>query len=106
MLATARPDIVSDHIDLLLKIGLGQLGKSDYVLAKYTCIALRRIGGSQKKVKGALTDHTVRLPMDNPVFERLRVAVESTTVDQEWSVAIAESHRGAIPFIDVRTCND
>lgn len=27
MLAAAKPEIVSEHIDLLLKIGLGQLGK-------------------------------------------------------------------------------
>jgi condensin complex subunit 1 len=105
MLAAAKPEIVSEHIDVLMKIGLGQLGKvrwrdsmfggaysyandrplqSDFVLAKYSCIALRRIGGSQKKVKGALSDTSVRLPMDNPVFERLKEIVEKTTVDQEW----------------------
>lgn len=54
------------------------------MLAKYSCIALRRLGGNQKKVKGALSDTTVRLPMDNPVFERLKDIVEKTTVDQEW----------------------
>ena len=103
MLATAKPETVSEHIDLLLKIGLGQLGKvcimhllksrfpvsefslqSDYVLAKYSCIALRRIGGNQKKVKGALSDNSMRLSMDNPVFERLREAVENTSADPEW----------------------
>lgn len=55
------------------------------MLAKYSCIALRRLGGNQKKVKGALSDTTVRLPMDNPVFERLKDIVEkTTTIDQEW----------------------
>lgn len=54
------------------------------MLAKYSCIALRRLGGNQKKVKGALSDTTVRLPMDNPVFERLKDIVEKTTVDLEW----------------------
>lgn len=54
------------------------------MLAKYSCIALRRLGGNQKKVKGALSDTTVRLPMDNPVFERLKDIVEKTTDDQEW----------------------
>lgn len=110
MLATAKPEIVSEHIDSLLRIGLGVLGKvslpkyyfelhalvcstlddchlctqSDYVLAKYTCIALRRIGGSQKKVKGSLNSNTTRLPMDNPVFERLKEAVQNVSEDPEW----------------------
>ena len=58
--------------------------QSDLVLAKYSCIALRRLGGNQKKVKGALSDATVRLPMDNPVFERLKDIIEKITDDQEW----------------------
>lgn len=103
MLAAAKPEMISEHIDLLLKVGLGPRGKvsysqitfwtcvsmivcvqSDLVLAKYSCIALRRLGGNQKKIKGALSDTTVRLSMDNPVFERVKDIIEKTTDDQEW----------------------
>ncbi|KAG9286748.1 hypothetical protein G9A89_012298 [Geosiphon pyriformis] len=52
MLAKAKMEIVSEKIDLLLKIGLGPLGKADLVLARYTCIALQRLAGSKTKVKG------------------------------------------------------
>lgn len=80
MFAQTKPEVVADHVETLLKIGLGPLGRvrssrlllslfrednadyplllrfrlqADLVLAKYTCIALGRVGGSVKKVKGA-----------------------------------------------------
>jgi condensin complex subunit 1 len=68
MLAIAKREVVTERVDSLLKIGLGPLGmvsdlsvmrdarahgQNDLVLARYTCIALQRLGGSAKKVKGA-----------------------------------------------------
>lgn len=67
MLALAKREVVTERVDSLLKIGLGPLGmvgrdvpyhepradtQNDLVLARYTCIALQRLGGSAKKVKG------------------------------------------------------
>lgn len=75
MLATARSEIISEQIDVLLRVGLGPLGARDVVLAKYTCVALQRLGGSVKKVKGALSDESVRYPMTHPMFARLRAAI-------------------------------
>lgn len=49
MLALADPDIVAREVDTLLKIGLGQFGKTDLELARYTCIALQRLNIKQKK---------------------------------------------------------
>ncbi|GAC94074.1 condensin complex subunit [Pseudozyma hubeiensis SY62] len=76
MLATARREIISEHVDTLLRVGLGPLGARDVVLAKYTCVALQRLGGSVKKVKGALSDESVRYPMTHPLFGRLRAAIQ------------------------------
>ncbi|SPO25585.1 related to YCS4 - subunit of condensin protein complex [Ustilago trichophora] len=76
MLATARREIISEQIDVLLRVGLGPLGARDVVLAKYTCVALQRLGGSVKKVKGALSDESVRYPMTHPLFGRLRAAIQ------------------------------
>ncbi|CAG8435255.1 1824_t:CDS:10 [Scutellospora calospora] len=53
MFAKAKMEIVQEKTDLLLKIGLGPLGKADLSLAKYTCIALQRLGGNSSKVKVA-----------------------------------------------------
>ncbi|KAK4689085.1 condensin complex subunit 1, partial [Tremellales sp. Uapishka_1] len=52
MLALAKREVVTERVDSLLKIGLGPLGMNDLVLARYTCIALQRLSGSVKKVKG------------------------------------------------------
>jgi condensin complex subunit 1 len=49
MLALADPDIVAREVDTLLRIGLGEFGKMDLDLARYTCIALQRLHIKQKK---------------------------------------------------------
>ncbi|KAG0140938.1 hypothetical protein CROQUDRAFT_664491 [Cronartium quercuum f. sp. fusiforme G11] len=89
MLAAPRPKVVSENLDKLIAIGLGPIGKNDLVLAKYSCMALTRIGGSAKKVKGSLVDRNIRLPMDNPVFIRLAEVIELETRSKEW-FAMAE----------------
>jgi condensin complex subunit 1 len=52
MLALAEPDVVIKELELILRIGLGPLGKADLGLAKYTCIALRHISPVGRKAKG------------------------------------------------------
>jgi condensin complex subunit 1 len=69
MLALAKRSVVTDRVDTLLKVGLGPLGKvgkfrhliisqvdqfiqADLTLARYTCVALQRLNGSAKKIKG------------------------------------------------------
>ncbi|KAJ1671396.1 condensin complex non-SMC subunit Cnd1, partial [Spiromyces aspiralis] len=47
MLAKAQPTVVTDDIDLYLRVGLGPHGHEDLLLAKYTCQALQSlVGGS------------------------------------------------------------
>ncbi|TYJ51842.1 hypothetical protein B9479_007560 [Cryptococcus floricola] len=82
MLALAKREVVTERVESLLKIGLGSLGMHDLVLARYSCIALQRLGGSVKKVKGSLTDKTMRLPMDNPIFIKLRDIIEHSPKSQ------------------------
>ncbi|KAH9018706.1 non-SMC mitotic condensation complex subunit 1-domain-containing protein [Lactarius pseudohatsudake] len=89
MLALARRSVVQDRVDVLLKIGLGPMGKADLILAKYTCVALQRLNGSVKKVKGSLLDKSVRLDMDSPVFRKLQEAIEHPCRSREW-FALAE----------------
>ncbi|KAG1748403.1 non-SMC mitotic condensation complex subunit 1 [Suillus paluster] len=75
MLALSKRTIVSEKVDTLLKIGLGPFGKADLTLARYTCLALRRLNGSAKKVKGSLLDKTLRMEMENPIFRKLQDAI-------------------------------
>lgn len=76
MLAVSKKEIVSDRLDLLLSIGLGPIGSRDIVLMKYTCVALSRVSGSVKKVKGALSDESIRYPMNHPMFSKLRACIQ------------------------------
>ncbi|OAV87380.1 hypothetical protein PTTG_05731 [Puccinia triticina 1-1 BBBD Race 1] len=89
MLAAPRPSVVADHLDKLVAVGLGAMGKGDLVLARYSCIALSRLGGSAKKVKGSLIDRNIRLPLDNPVFRKLADIIQTPTRSKEW-FAMAE----------------
>lgn len=49
MLALADSEIVAREVDTLLRIGLGQFGRTDLELARYTCIALQRLHVKQRK---------------------------------------------------------
>lgn len=83
--------------------------QADLVLAKYTCIALNRVSGTVKKVKGlfpllswrvmtrsdsqitplrpgSLDDISVRFAMDSPVFTRLQETILHPSVRKEWFV--------------------
>ncbi|KAG8973254.1 Condensin complex subunit [Tulasnella sp. 425] len=84
MIALAKPEVVSERLETLLKVGLGRFGKADLVLARYTCIALQRLGGSTKKVKGSLTDKSIRFPMEHPLFRKLQDAIEHPSHSMDW----------------------
>ncbi|KAL6299950.1 non-SMC mitotic condensation complex subunit 1-domain-containing protein [Sparassis latifolia] len=84
MLALAKRSVVADHVETLVKVGLGSKGKADLTLARYTCVALQRLNGSAKKVKGSLMDKSLRLDMENPLFRKLQDAVEHPCRSKEW----------------------
>ncbi|KAF8556860.1 hypothetical protein OG21DRAFT_1506074 [Imleria badia] len=86
MFALAKRSVVSEKVDILLRVGLGPLGKvaSDLTLARYTCVALQRLNGSAKKVKGSLLNKTLRMEMENPVFKKLQDAIKHPCRSKEW----------------------
>ncbi|KAF9479751.1 hypothetical protein BDN70DRAFT_833871 [Pholiota conissans] len=84
MLALSKRSILTDKVEVMLKVGLGPLGKADPTLARYTCIALQRLNGSAKKVKGSLVDKTQRIEMDNVIFRKLQSAILHPTRTKEW----------------------
>lgn len=51
---------------------------------RYSCIALQRLGGSAKKVKGSLKDDTVRYSMDHPIFVVLAKMIQKPTRNLDW----------------------
>lgn len=93
MLALADPEVVVKETEAMLRIGLGSLGRSDLVLAKYTCIALRRMApGRQAKSKDS---GVAKLSNDHPVLVKLAAMTEIASDSKEW-YGVAEQAIGAI----------
>lgn len=51
MIAEAKSNIVSDNLDVLVKIGLGPRAKDDLLLARDTCRMLLKIKQNSKDVE-------------------------------------------------------
>ncbi|KAL1962794.1 hypothetical protein VTN77DRAFT_9163 [Rasamsonia byssochlamydoides] len=93
MLALADPEVVVKETEAMLRIGLGSLGRSDLVLARYTCIALRRMApGRQAKSQDS---GVAKLSNDHPVLVKLAAMIEIATDSKEW-YGVAEQAIGAI----------
>ncbi|KAI9500685.1 non-SMC mitotic condensation complex subunit 1-domain-containing protein [Coemansia spiralis] len=95
MLAQANRSIVTDDIDLYLRIGLGKYGHEDLTIAKYTCMILQCLGAAKSKKPGAIAgidgEEIRRLSMDNPIFEGLRGILEEPRRDPEWFPAAEQA---------------
>lgn len=93
MLALADPEVVVKEIEAMLRIGLGGFGRSDLVLAKYTCIALRRmVPGRQAKSKDVVIP---KLTNDHSVLTKLAAMLEIGSNSKEW-YGVAEQAISAI----------
>ncbi|MCJ1475189.1 Condensin complex subunit [Lambiella insularis] len=83
MLALADPEIVVREMETMLRIGLGNLGRADLGLAKYTCIALRRINPSGRQAKES-TNTVSKLLNDHAVLVKLAAITEIDSASKEW----------------------
>lgn len=94
-LAIAEPDIIVKEMSTMLRIGLGSLGRADLGLAKYSCIALRRINPSKHQGKDASTAPS-KLPNDHAVLVKLAAMVEIISDSKEWyEIHIIGFHAGS-----------
>lgn len=94
MLATANPEIVVGEMETMLRTGLGSHGRSDLQLAKYTCIALRRINPTGRQAKGS-GQTFARLTNDHAVLSRLAAITDVPSDSKEW-YGVAEQAINAI----------
>lgn len=94
MLALAEPEIIVRELELVLKVGLGPLGRADLGLAKYSCLALHHMSPIGRKGKDAA--NTIgKLEMDHPIMVRLASLVELPSTNSEW-FGVAEHALSAI----------
>ncbi|RGP79011.1 condensin complex subunit 1 [Fusarium longipes] len=94
MLATANPEIVVGEMETMLRTGLGAHGRNDLQLAKFTCIALRRINPTGRQAKDSPVKFS-RLPNDHAVSVRLAAITEVQSDSKEW-YGVAEQAISAI----------
>lgn len=92
MLAMADPGIVVKEMGTMLRIGLGSLGQVDLGLAKYTCVALRRINPTKAKAKDAPAPFS-KLDNDHAVLAQLANIVELVSDSKEWYGFILRSRK-------------
>lgn len=82
MLALSDNDISMKGSDALLNVGLGEKGKEDLVLAKYSCIALNRVIPQDKK------HDTFKVPREKEAIDKLaNVLIEYNSNSEYYSVA-------------------
>ncbi len=94
MLATASPEIVVGEMETMLRTGLGSHGRADLQLAKYTCVALRRINPTGRQAKESTAKFS-RLPNDHAVLVRLAAITEVPSESKDW-YGVAEQAINAI----------
>ena len=83
MLALANPEMVVKEMETMLRVGLGPLGCADLSLARYTCIALRRINPSGRQSKD-ITTTVSKLSNDHAILLKLAAMTEIVSDSKEW----------------------
>ncbi|KAH9890781.1 condensin component [Xylariomycetidae sp. FL2044] len=94
MLATASPEIVVGEMESMLRFGLGAHGRADLQLAKFTCIALRRLNPTGRQAKDSPVTFS-RLPNEHAVLAKLAAITEVPSDSKEW-FGVAEQAINAI----------
>ncbi|KAK7552638.1 condensin [Phyllosticta citricarpa] len=84
MLALADPNVIVREMEICLRIGLGELGRRDLGLARYTCVALRRMNPAAQSNKGMEASTAVKMPNDHAVLARLAAAMDMGSESNEW----------------------
>lgn len=101
MLALADHHIVVKGLDMILKIGLGEVGQADLPLCKYSCLALQRV----VPVK-VTTNYAI--PREDDTIASLKTLLLGYNGSPEW-YTVAEQAIGAVYKISARPdeiCSD
>ncbi|KAK5064570.1 hypothetical protein LTR84_000403 [Exophiala bonariae] len=85
MIALANPEILVKELDTMLRVGLGQLGRKDFVLAKFTCVALRRMIPTAKKAQQKTASAGLaKMSNDHEVLRMLASILLTTSPSKDW----------------------
>ncbi|KAJ3123736.1 Condensin complex subunit [Nowakowskiella sp. JEL0407] len=83
MFGKSSGDIISSKLEIVVGVGLGELGKSDLFLARESCVALQQLVPNKKDKNGFMQPYK-RLEMDNVLFEKLEQLILGSKSGNEW----------------------
>ena len=84
MISLADPNVVIKETDAMLRIGLGPLGRADLTLAKFTCVALKRMIPPAKKAQDKAIPGIARMGNDGPVLRMLASILLTSSSSKDW----------------------
>ena len=84
MLAQADPQVAIKETETMLRVGLGSPGRSDMQLARFTCIALRRMIPPTKKAQEKSALGIQRMDNDSTVLRMLASMLLTTSSSRDW----------------------
>ena len=96
MIALADPEVVVKEIDTMLRVGLGQLGRADLVLARFTCVAFRRMIPVAKKAQDRSTSAGISKMSNDSTVLRMLVSIVLIPADSKDWFGVAEQAISAI----------
>ncbi|XP_036138844.1 condensin complex subunit 1 isoform X2 [Monomorium pharaonis] len=85
MIAQANPNIASDNLDVLMKIGLGPRAKDDLLLARDTCRILLKIKQTSKDVEKS----PLRYPNSHDIFRKILTLLTDFFISAEENAYIS-----------------
>ena len=95
MIALADPNVVIKETEAMMRIGLGPLGRSDLILAKYTCVGLKRMIPTVKKTQEKAVAGISRMTNENSVLRMLASLLLTSSNSKDW-YSMAEQAISAI----------
>jgi condensin complex subunit 1 len=85
MIALADPEIVVKETETMLRIGLGKYGRADLLLAKFTCVALKRMIPAAKKAQEKATSPSIsKMANDHAILVKLASLMLISSDRQDW----------------------
>lgn len=84
MISLADPNVLIKETEAMLRVGLGPLGRSDLILAKYTCVGLKRMIPPTKKTQEKAVAGISRMANDHAVVRMLASILLTSSNSKDW----------------------
>jgi condensin complex subunit 1 len=83
MIGKTNKDILLEKLDVITRVGLGELVTTDLIVPRYACKALQQLY-SVKRQKGTVSATLDRLPMNHPTCERIMDLLGEPSSSLHW----------------------